>query len=514
MSDISANNKRIAKNTLVLYVRMLAMMVISIYTSRVILKSLGIEDYGIYNVVGGFVSMFTMISGSLNNAINRFLMFDIGKGDIEQLTKTFSSAVTIQMLLALIFFIIAETIGLWFLNYKMVIPESRILATNFVYQFSIISFMLSLITIPYNAIIIAREKMSIFAYMSILDVVGKLLIAWSTQYTPTDKLIFFSAIIMIFSLIMRLIYGIYCKRNFEECNFKFNFDKKRLKEMFSFAGWNVIGSVSAILRDQGGNILINLFYGPTVNAARAIASQVNNAITGFVHNFQTALTPQIIKNYASSNHEYMFALALKGARFSFYILFFLSLPFILNTDYILQLWLEEVPAHSALFVQLVLILAMFDCVANPFVTIALATGRIRNYQLIVGGLQMLNLPIAYICLRVGNFPEIVTIVAIFMALICMVARLIILKNMVALNIPRVCREVFLNTIIVGLLSSIVPYFVSNFNENNFTGFTINSIICFVSSSIVILYIGCKKEERIYVYKSITNKLKFTKYSGK
>lgn len=503
---MNENSKRIAKNTLVLYVRMLAMMVISIYTSRVILKSLGIEDYGIYNVVGGFVSMFTMISGSLNNAINRFLMFDIGKGNIEQLTKTFSSAVTIQMLLALIFFIIAETIGLWFLNYKMVIPESRILATNFVYQFSIISFMLSLITIPYNAIIIAHEKMSIFAYMSILDVVGKLLIAWSTQYTPTDKLIFFSAIIMIFNLIMRLIYGIYCKRNFEECNFKFNFDKERLKEMFSFAGWNVIGSASAILRDQGGNILINLFFGPTVNAARAIASQVNNAITGFVHNFQTALTPQIIKNYASSNHDYMFTLVMKGARFSFYILFFLSLPFILNTDYILQLWLEEVPAHSALFVQLVLILAMFDCIANPFVTIALATGRIRNYQLIVGGLQMLNLPIAYICLRVGSFPEIVTIVAIFMALICMVARLIILKKMVNLNIQRVCKEVFFNAIKVGLLSSIIPYLIHINNETTFLHFMIDCIFCLISSSIVILFVGCDKKERTFIFEKVIDKL--------
>ena len=503
---MNENSKRIAKNTLVLYVRMLAMMVISIYTSRIILKSLGVEDYGIYNVVGGFVSMFTMISGSLNNAINRFLMFDIGKGNIEQLTKTFSSAVTIQMLLALIFFIIAETIGLWFLNYKMVIPESRILATNFVYQFSIISFMLSLITIPYNAIIIAREKMSIFAYMSILDVVGKLLIAWSTQYTPTDKLIFFSAIIMIFSLIMRLIYGIYCKRNFEECNFKFNFDKKRLKEMFSFAGWNVIGSASAILRDQGGNILINLFYGPIVNAARAIASQVNNAITGFVHNFQTALTPQIIKNYASSNHEYMFALALKGARFSFYILFLLSLPFILNTDYILQLWLEEVPAHSAFFVQLVLILAMFDCVANPFVTIALATGRIRNYQLIVGGLQMLNLPIAYICHKIGSIPEIVTIVAIIMTAICMVARLIILKNMVALNILRVCKEVFFNAIKVGLLSSIIPYLIHINNETTFLHFMIDCIFCLISSSIVILFVGCDKKERTFIFEKVIDKL--------
>lgn len=321
MSGQSQNNKRIAKNTLLLYFRMIIMMVVSVYTSRVNLMVLGVEDYGIYNVVGGFVTMFLMISASLNNAINRFLTFEIGRGDVKSLTRTFSASVTIQFMLAGIFLLIAETIGFWFVNSKMVIPEERLFAANFVYQFSIISFILSLITVPYNAAIISHEKMSVFAYMSIFDVFGKLTIAWSTLYAPVDKLIFFSGIIMIFSLIMRLIYGIYCKRHFEECRCDFVFDREMLRNMFRFAGWNLIGSASAILRDQGGNIIINLFFGPVVNAARAIAIQVNNAVSGFVNNFQMALTPQITKNYASGNYEYMFTLALQGARLSFYILY-------------------------------------------------------------------------------------------------------------------------------------------------------------------------------------------------
>ena len=504
MSGQSQNNKRIAKNTLLLYFRMILMMVVSVYTSRVNLMVLGVEDYGIYNVVGGFVTMFLMISASLNNAINRFLTFEIGRGDVKSLTRTFSASVTIQFMLAGIFLLIAETIGFWFVNSKMVIPEERLFAANFVYQFSIISFILSLITVPYNAAIISHEKMSVFAYMSIFDVFGKLTIAWSTLYAPVDKLIFFSGIIMIFSLIMRLIYGIYCKRHFEECRCDFVFDREMLRNMFRFAGWNLIGSASAILRDQGGNIIINLFFGPVVNAARAIAIQVNNAVSGFVNNFQMALTPQITKNYASGNYEYMFTLALQGARLSFYILYFISLPIILNTGYILDLWLDEVPAHTILFIQLILGLAMCDCLANPFSTIALATGNIRNYQLIIGGLQMLNLPIAYICLRQGCIPETVTIVAIVMAIICMAFRLLMLKMMVKLSIRRVLRDVYLNVIIVGVLSPIVPYYVTMNVNKGFCSFIVSCMVCALSTFLIMIFVGCSKEERLFIYGKIYN----------
>ena len=440
MSEISSNNKRIAKNTLMLYIRMLITMIVGLFTSRVVLQALGVEDYGIYNVVGGVVSMFSLLSGSLSAAIGRFITFELGRNDIEKLRKVFSSAVTIQILLALIITVFAETIGLWFLNNKLVIPEERMFAAQWVYQLSILTFAINLISVPYNAAIIAHERMSTFAYMSILDVFGRLLIAYSIYYTSCDKLIFYGILCAALSLLNRLIYGIYCKKHFEECSYHFSFDKSLLKQMFGFAGWNFIGASSAVLRDQGGNMLLNIFCGPTANAARGIAMQVNSAVHGFVSNFMTALNPQITKSYASGDHDYMMSLIYKGARFSFYILLILSLPVIINVNYILTLWLGVVPEHTTIFVQLVLIFAMSESLATPLVTAMLATGNIRNYQIIVGGLQMMNLPISYIFLKLGYPPETIFIVAIFISICCEMARLYMLRGMIQLSMRSFLRQ--------------------------------------------------------------------------
>ena len=306
MSLQSNNNKRIAKNTLLLYFRMLLMMLVSLYTSRVVLKALGVEDYGIYNVVGGVVAMFSVLSGSLSTAISRFLNFELGKEDKKGLEKVFSSSVTIQFGLSLIVLLLAETIGLWFLNNKMVLPEDRVYAANWVFQLSLITFVLNLISIPYNAAIVAHERMSAFAYISIMEAVGKLLVAYIIVMSPIDRLIMYSVMLTGIAGFIRIAYGIYCKRNFEECRYHYIYDKTLLYKMFKFAGWNFIGASSSILRDQGGNIVINLFCGPAVNAARAIASQVNIAINSFVSNFMIALNPQITKSYASGNHSYMY----------------------------------------------------------------------------------------------------------------------------------------------------------------------------------------------------------------
>lgn len=292
MSNTNQNSKRIAKNTLLLYVRMLFMMAVSLYTSRVVLQTLGVENFGIYNVVGGVVAMFSVISGSLSAAISRFITYELGKGDKDQLIRIFSSSVTIQLGLGLIILLLAEVIGVWFLNTKMTIPTDRMYAANWVFQLSILTFIINLISVPYNAAIIAHEKMSAFAYISILEVVAKLIIVYMLLWSPFDKLIFYAILMASVALIIRFVYGYYCKRHFEECTFHFIFDKELLKKMFSFAGWNFIGAASAVLRDQGGNIVINLFCGPAVNAARGIAYQVNNAITGFVSNFMMALNPQ------------------------------------------------------------------------------------------------------------------------------------------------------------------------------------------------------------------------------
>ena len=502
MSNNSENNKRIAKNTLLLYCRMLFMMVVSLYTSRVVLNALGVEDFGIYNVVGGVVAMFSMLSGSLSAAITRFITYELGTGNKENLKKIFSSSVTIQIGLALLIVLLAEAIGVWFLNAKMNIPDARMVAANWVFQFSILTFAINLISVPYNASIIAHERMSAFAYISILEAIGKLAIAFLIVISPMDKLIFYAILMCAVALIVRFAYGAYCKKHFEECTYHFIFDKDLLKRMFGFAGWNFIGASSAVLRDQGGNVVINLFCGPAVNAARGIAFQVNNAISGFVTNFMTALNPQITKSYAAGDRDYMMTLIYQGARLSFYMLLLLSLPVLVNTHYILGIWLKIVPGHAVLFVQLVLVFAMSESISNPLITAMLATGKIRNYQLIVGGLQMMNLPISYILLRMGMFPEIVIVVAIVISQCCLVARLLMLRGMIRLSIREYLKKVYINVLTVTIVAAVLPFGITNLLIESFLNFILLSLVALICTGFTIYYVGCNTTER----KFILNKL--------
>ena len=496
------NNKRIAKNTMLLYGRMLLLMAISLYTSRVILNALGVEDYGIYNIVGGVVAMFSMLSGSLSAAISRFITFELGKGNKENLAKVFSASVTIQLGICAIVILLAETVGLWFLNRKMVIPENRLYAANWVYQLSLVTFVISLVSIPYNAAIIAHERMSAFAYISIFEAVNKLIVAYFIIISPFDKLIFYAIMIAMIAIIIRLIYGVYCKKRFEECTYHFIYDHELLKQMFGFAGWNFIGASSALLRDQGGNIVINLFCGPAVNAARGIAFQVNTAVHSFVTNFMTALNPQITKSYASGDYQYMMTLIFQGARLSYYILLLLSLPVIVNTHYILHIWLGQVPEHTVLFVQLVLIFGMCESISSPLITAMLATGKIRNYQLVVGGFQMLNLPVSYILLRFGAIPETVLIVAIVISQLCLVSRLYMLRGLIGLKARDFIKKVYANVIEVTILSVIVPFLLAIVLNNDFLNFIVLSIITVVSTLLVVFYVGCTMEERQFVVSKV------------
>lgn len=502
MTNTGQNSKRIAKNTLLLYFRMLFMMAVSLYTSRVVLHTLGVEDFGIYNVVGGVVAMFSVISGSLSSAISRFITYELGKGDKDKLIRIFSSSVTIQLGLGLIILILAEAIGVWFLNAKMTIPTDRMYAANWVFQLSILTFIINLISVPYNAAIIAHEKMSAFAYISILEVMAKLIIVYMLLWSPFDKLIFYAVLMTSVALIIRFVYGYYCKRHFEECTYHFIFDKELLKKMFGFAGWNFIGAASAVLRDQGGNIVINLFCGPTVNAARGIAYQVNNAISGFVSNFMMAINPQITKSYAAGDREYMMTLIHQGARLSFYILLLLSLPVIINAHYILTLWLKIVPDHTTLFVQLVLIFAMSESISNPLVTAMLATGKIRNYQIVVGGLQMMNLPISYILLRYGCIPETVLIVAICISQCCLASRLYMLRSMIGLSVREYMSKVYFNVLAVTILSAIIPCISSYYLSETFISFILICIISFFCTFTVIYFIGCSRKERQFINEKI------------
>lgn len=500
--NTQANNKRIAKNTLLLYFRMLFLMLISLYTSRVILNVLGVEDFGIYNVVGGFVALFAVLSQSLSSAASRYLTFEMGKGDNDRLANVFSTTLIIHIILAIIILFLAEILGVWFVNAKMIIPPDRLNAANWCFQFSVISFILGLVTVPHTASIIAHEKMSAFAYISIFEGLGKLLICYLVMISSIDRLITYGFLFLVMSITIRGMYYYYCKCHFEECHLQLIYDKKLMKEIFGFASWNMIGSSSAVLRNQGGNVLINLFGGPIVNAARAIANQVLHAVNGFVDNFVMALKPQITKSYASGDRDYMMTLIYQGSRLSYYMLLVLCLPIIFNTDFILHLWLKSIPDHSVLFVQLTLIFTMVESISTTLIVAQQATGKIRNYQIVVGGLQLLNLPISYIVLKLGGVPETILYVAIILSLCCLCARLYMLRFSISLNVSTYVRSVIVNVSIVTVLSSIIPYILKFFLKESLISFLVITIVCFICTSFVILYVGCKKEERKFVYAKV------------
>ena len=501
------STSQIARNTLLLYFRMLLTMGVTLYTSRVILNALGVEDYGIYNVVGGVVAMFGILSGSLSSAISRFITFELGKGDFEKLKRIFCTSVNIQIILIVIITVLMETVGIWFLNAKMVIPEGRLAAANWVFHFSVVTFALNLLSVPYNAVIIAHEKMSAFAYISVIDCTLILIVAFIIPYNPIDKLIYYGLLIMIVGAINRSIYAIYCKRHFEEATYIMIFDKGLMKEMFGFAGWSFIGSSAVIFRDQGGNMILNLFFGPVVNAARGIAVQINNALQCFVNSFMTALNPQITKSYAQGDHEYMMKLIFIGSRYSFFLLLLLSLPVFFNTHFVLELWLTQVPEYSVVFVQLVMVLSLQDSLANPLITAMLATGNIKRYQIIAGGLNSLNLPVSYLLFRFGFSPEYLFIVAIVFSFLLTFVRLWLLQSLIHINMVKYLKEVYLNVIFVTIIAITIPLFLRYKMQESVQTFLILSMITIISTVFAILFYGCKKEERVVILKKVRGFLK-------
>lgn len=488
-------NQRIARNTLMLYIRMFALLLVGLYTSRVVLEALGENDYGIYNVVGGVVAMFTMISGALNSAVSRFITFEMGKGEGARLQEVFSTAVTIQFILAVIVVVIAEPVGLWFINNEMTIDPSRIPAARWVLHFSLFSFVINLMSVPQMASITAHERMSAYAAIGILDSLLRLSVAFLIMKSPVDRLVYYAALMSVTVLIVRAAYGFYCRRHFPECRFRPVCDGSLIKEMFSFAGWNFIGVSAGVLRDQGGNILVNLFYGTAVNAARGVAVQLNSAIQGFVSNFMTAVNPQITKSYAGGDLKYMFSLVRRSSRMSFCLLLVIALPVLFNTEYILSLWLKDVPAHTALFVRLFLVFALCESLSGPLVTAQLATGRIRNYQIVVGGLMLLNIPVSYILLRLGAMAEITVVVAIVLSLLCLVARLVMLQKMIGLPVGRFLTDVCLRSAVVAAASVVLPAVLTLTDVDGLAGFALSVTVCVTCTAFSSLYIGMSGEER-------------------
>ena len=441
-NQTSDNNKRIAKNTLLLYVRMLFTMAVSLFTSRVILNTLGVEDYGINNVVGGIVTMFSVLSGSLSSSISRFITFELGKGNIERLKTIFSTGVNIQLGMSVLIIIIAEAVGIWFLNAKMNIPADRMVAANWVFQCAILTFVLNLLSVPYNAAIIAHEKMSAFAYISVVEVSLKLIIVYMLMISPFDRLETYAVLLLLVGAVIRFIYGYYCKRHFEECTYHFVFDKPVLKEMTGFAGWNFLGNGAYMLNTQGVNILMNLYFGVAVNAARGIATQVDAALKQFVNNFTTAVNPQITKSYAQGDLDYMHKLVCRSAKFSAFLMMFFAVPIILETNTILTIWLKTVPDYAVIFLQWIIISSFMDTVlANSLVTSMFATGKIKRYQIIVTTVGCLVFLLSWIAFKLGFEPQVGYILYFIIYTILLFVRLYLLKDMVKLPVMMYIREV-------------------------------------------------------------------------
>jgi O-antigen/teichoic acid export membrane protein len=491
-----ADNKRIAKNTVLLYIRTIVIMVVSLYTSRVVLAALGVDDYGIFNAVGGVVAMFSVISGALSTSISRYITFELGHGDYERLKDIFSTSINIQLVISIIILVLGETIGLWFLNYKMNIPVERLNAANWVLHCSLLSFVFNLLSIPYNAVIIAHEKMSAFAYVSIAEVTLKLLIVYALFISPWDKLIVYAVLMVLVSVVIRLVYGFYCGKHFDETKYKRVKNKALVREMTGFAGWGFLTNTAYIFNTQGVNILINLFFGVAVNAARGIATQVETALSQFVNNFTMALNPQITKLYASGHIGEMNKLVIRGAKFSFYLSLMICLPLILEAPYVLKLWLVEVPDHTVAFVRLSIIATMADRIGGTSYTACMATGTIKKYVLWITSIGFLVFPLTYIAYKFGATVETTYIIFFVVYIILDIVRLIIMKGLFPFPIREFVVEVFLKTILVTALSIVIPLICLYSLPSSFFRLIIVILISIISTSFFTYLFGLKKEERV------------------
>lgn len=492
------DNKRIAKNTILLYFRMIFLLAISLFTSRIILQSLGIEDYGIYNVVGGVVAMFAFLNNAMAGATQRFFSFDMSSDDEKVLNITFSTSLIIHLIIAFIIVILSETIGLWFLYEKMVIPIERRDAAMWVFQCSILVMFVNIISVPYNAAIIAHEKMGVFAYISLLEAALKLIIVYFLYISPFDKLKIYAILLLVVSLIIRFVYSSYSNRHFEETHFHWVWNTNKIKEMGMFASWSLIGNLALMGVTQGLNMLLNVFFGPAVNAARGIAIQVQGAVQQFANNFQTAINPQITKSYASNDLAYMHSLICKGAKFSFFMVFLLSLPFLVMTDQTLVLWLKTPPAYAANFLKIILIVSMIDSLSNPLNNAVNASGKIRSYQMTNGLLMLMVLPVSYLALKVDLNPSLVFICQLTMTACALFFKLLFAKRRTQLALGLYVRKVLAPVILVAIISPILPYFLYIHMEHNVKSLVVTGILCLFSTSIVIYLLGLEKSERALI----------------
>lgn len=502
-SQTTDNNKRIAKNTLLLYFRMLLMMFVTLFTSRVVLDKLGVTDYGIYNVVGGVVAMLGFLNSSMSNAVQRYLSFEIGKNNEAGVNRIFNVSLFAHAGIAVFVFVVMEIVGVWYLNTHMNIPAERMDAANWVLQCSIFTTLFTIVQVPYNAIIISKEQMGIYAYISILEVVLKLLVVYMLAIGNFDKLKLYSVLIMVVTIGIVMIYRFYCTRKYKEAKFKFIKDWNLLKQIVGFASWNMLGELAWVFTGQGVNIILNSFFGPVVNAARGLAEQVNGAVNRFVANFQTAVNPQLIKNYASDQLGEMKTLLFRSTRFSYYLLLALSLPIILKMDFILHLWLKEVPDYTTGFCQLVLVSSLVSTLSNLLAQVTRAYGKIRNYQIIVSIFLFLNFPLSYIVLKFGCSPLSTMFVNIGVNAMLLFVRLRLTNRMIQMTYGSFIRNVLFPVIIVTSVALVIPLTIYFMLDNSIISFIIVCLVSFVSVGVSTYALGMNANERQYILATIS-----------
>lgn len=507
MTESLNSRSRVAKNTLFLYFRMLVTMAVGIYTSRVVLAMLGVSDYGIYNVVGGFVGMFAMISASMAASVQRFLSHEIGKKEKGNIIAIFTNAVLIHWGLAALILLIAETIGLWFLNNKLNIPSERYIAANVVYQFSLITFLIEVVSVPYNASLIAFEKMKAFAYVSIIQAILKLAIVYVLVLGDFDRLILYGVLNTLVACSIRIIYSIYVKRNIPECKNDRRIHKKEIRPMLSFAGWNMFGATSGIATDQGVNIVLNIFFGVVVNAARGISNQINAAVRSFVSNFQLAASPQIIKLYAAGEKDEMLNLVFNTSRYSFIMMMALGLPIVFNAEFILNLWLVTPPQHTVIFVQISLLTGLGYALSQPLSYAMHASGKVRNYQIVVGITSFMCLPVTYLVLKFGGVPESAYITALVFEFVVMMAKLVMLKPMIGIPIRQFLTNVVVKCYVLFIISSILPFCLYRSLESGLFCFFVEAFVtelCVLTTS---FFLGLTASERKFVVGKVIRMIK-------
>ncbi|SEM43896.1 Na+-driven multidrug efflux pump [Chryseobacterium taichungense] len=505
---MSTNN--IAKNTAFLYFRMFLILFITLYTSRIVLKNLGASDYGIYSLVGGIVVLFGFLNSAMSSATQRYLSYDIGKGDLINLNKTFSITMTIHIGIGILILILAETIGLWYLNNILSFPVERTKAVNYVYQFSILSFLLNILQVPYNALIIARERMKVYAYVSVIEVLLKLFIVYILIYIKDDKLIIYSILTFTVSLIIRLIYQIYCRRNFIESKYKFIYDKEYFIELISYSGWNLFGNIASVSRNQGNNLILNLFFGTLINAAYGITMQVQSAVNIFISNFQLAVNPQIIKNHSVGNIKESIKLIVISSKLSFVLTLILISPVILNIDFILEVWLIDSPKYTNYLVKWCLICLLIDSISGPLMTGIQATGKIKTYQAVVGSIVFLNLPISYFLLKykIINTPNLVFYTWFIISIISLFIRLYFMKTVLNFNIKEFLVKHLSKLLVISILSFTLIKLINTYLIlDDLFKVTFITTLYLMIMIIIIYFFGTGKDEKVIIKKLLKKIIK-------